>query len=270
MPPPSTFRAFPLALALTLAAVSAAHATPAPVTLPGAVSYEYFGLNFADNIQTSNTVGTLNYGGGPGCGGVCSATTALGFSPSVSATVNEVEFEHTSGGVVQASLGYYMEYVNAPGDYAVNVFALDQLSAPDGSAVSAHLKIGQAGTSFGAFNNFASVTMEEADCLNRCPAPGFVVTPGPFTPNHLLNITANTLYFVQMDVLLNPGPSNVEISGKVDPMFTTDILGGEFLFSPGVLAGPPSGGIPEPSAWALMILGFGATGAALRRRALIA
>ncbi|MBX3482693.1 PEPxxWA-CTERM sorting domain-containing protein [Phenylobacterium sp.] len=29
---------------------------------------------------------------------------------------------------------------------------------------------------------------------------------------------------------------------------------------------PPGGGIPEPSAWALMILGFGASGAALRRR----
>jgi hypothetical protein len=29
---------------------------------------------------------------------------------------------------------------------------------------------------------------------------------------------------------------------------------------------PPTGGVPEPSAWALMILGFGAAGAALRRR----
>ena len=30
-------------------------------------------------------------------------------------------------------------------------------------------------------------------------------------------------------------------------------------------AGPPAGGIPEPAAWALMILGFGGAGAALRR-----
>ena len=30
----------------------------------------------------------------------------------------------------------------------------------------------------------------------------------------------------------------------------------------------PTGGVPEPSAWALMILGFGAAGAALRRRRL--
>jgi hypothetical protein len=32
----------------------------------------------------------------------------------------------------------------------------------------------------------------------------------------------------------------------------------------------PTGGIPEPGAWALMILGFGATGAALRRRGVLA
>jgi hypothetical protein len=29
---------------------------------------------------------------------------------------------------------------------------------------------------------------------------------------------------------------------------------------------PPVGGIPEPGTWALMILGFGAVGAAMRRR----
>ena len=29
---------------------------------------------------------------------------------------------------------------------------------------------------------------------------------------------------------------------------------------------PPGPGVPEPAAWALMILGFGATGAAMRRR----
>ena len=45
--------------------------------LPGAVSEEYFGLNFAINIETSNTVGTLNYGGKPGCGGMREARCEL-------------------------------------------------------------------------------------------------------------------------------------------------------------------------------------------------
>jgi hypothetical protein len=34
------------------------------------------------------------------------------------------------------------------------------------------------------------------------------------------------------------------------------------------VGGTPTGGVPEPSAWALMICGFGAVGAALRRRRL--
>ena len=33
-----------------------------------------------------------------------------------------------------------------------------------------------------------------------------------------------------------------------------------------ITAGIPTGGVPEPAAWALMIAGFGLTGAALRRR----
>src|SRR5215216_4516881 len=87
--------------------VGAATGPANAVVLPDAVSYEYFGLNFAQNIVTSNAVGTLNYTGGPGCGGTCTATTQLGASPSVSATVNEVSFFSTGGGGVIVSLGYY-------------------------------------------------------------------------------------------------------------------------------------------------------------------
>lgn len=42
--------------------------------------------------------------------------------------------------------------------------------------------------------------------------------------------------------------------------------GGMLQASPTGPGGPPVGGIPEPSTWAMMILGFGAAGAAMRRR----
>ena len=45
--------------------------------------------------------------------------------------------------------------------------------------------------------------------------------------------------------------------------YTLTISGAGDITQPG---GGPVGGVPEPSAWALMILGFGATGALLRRR----
>jgi hypothetical protein len=234
--------------------------------LPNALSYEYFGLNFASNIVTSDTIGTLNYTG-PGCGGTCSATTQLGASPSVSATVNEVVFQATGGGIVQAQLAYYVEYVNAAGTYSVNLHATDSLSAPDGAAVSASLFFGPAGASTANFNNFASLTFIEAQCVNGCPSPGFPVglnTAAPYTPDNQVQMVANTPYLVQMEVLFRPTTSGVQISGMVDPMFSNDVLGGHFIYSPGVF--DATAAVPEPSTWAMMILGFAGVGFMAYRR----
>ena len=40
----------------------------------------------------------------------------------------------------------------------------------------------------------------------------------------------------------------------------------ELVIAPPAPGSPPAAGIPEPSLWALMILGFGAAGVSLRRR----
>jgi hypothetical protein len=235
---------------------SAFAVTVSPGTvLPSAISYEYFGLNFANNIQTRDTVGTLNYSGGPGCGGNCIATTQLGSSPSVSAKVNEVVFQATSGGGVQARLGYFVAYLNSPGSYNVNLHATETLSSPDGSAESAYLGFGPAYTSTPTFNDFNSKTFEEAACLNRCPAPGFAIPTSPFVADHLVSMEANTLYFVELDVLLDAQPTNAESSASIDPTFTTSASGGQFVFSPGVVAATPL-----PAALPLFTSALGALG----------
>lgn len=250
-----------------IAAAGSAQASGAggAVILPNAVSYEYFGLNYANNIVTSNTVGTLDYSGHPGCGGTCTAITQLGASPSVSATVNEVYFDiyRTGGGGVQSSLGYYVEYLNTDGLYNVNLHATDSLSAADGAAVSASLRFGQAGPSITSFNNFTSLAFQEADCLNRCPSPGFAIPTAPFSPNNQVQMVANQLYFIQMDVLISPISSGIQNTGMIDPTFSS-AFGGQFIFSPGVFAGTSA--VPEPSIWAMMLLGFGGLGAVVRRR----
>lgn len=254
-----------LLISFTLVAATLASAASAEV-LPNAVSYEYFGLNYASNIVTNNTVGTLDYSGHPGCGGTCSATTQLGSSPSVSATVNEVYFDiyRTGGGAVEARLGYYVKYLNTNGTYNVNLHATDSLSAPDGAGISASLRFGVAGASITSLNNFSSLTFQEADCLNGCPSPGFAIATGPFVPDNQVQMVANTLYFLQMDVLLRPNSSGVQNTGMIDPTFSSD-FGGQFIFSPGVFA--PTSAVPEPSTWAMMILGFAGVGfMAYRRR----
>jgi hypothetical protein len=256
------FHALPVLCTLATAFFFASGSASA-VVLPNALSYEYFGINIANNIQTSNTVGTLNYTGQPGCNpaGTCSATTQLGASPSVSATVNEVTYQGAAGGGVIARLGYYVEYLNAAGTYSVNLHAIDSLSAPDNSSyISASLRFGPAGSRTDIFNNFASTTFQEAHCVNGCPAPGFVIPTAPFTPDNLVQMDANTLYFVQLDLLINPGPSGVQLTGSIDPTFSTD-AGGSFVFSPGVF-----GAVPEPSTWAMMILGFAGVGFMAYRR----
>jgi PEP-CTERM motif len=252
------------ALLISSALLVGAAALPANADpLPNAVSYEYFGLNLLANVQESDTVGTLDYTGQPGCGSTCSATTQLGASPSVSATLLEVPygFGGTVGGFVIARLGYYVEYLNVDGTYNVNLHATDSLT--DGGQLSAAVIFGTAGPSTANFNNFASVTFQEAQCVNGCPSPGFAFPTStvPFTPDHQVAITANTPYFIEMDLVFRPG--DAPISGFINSQFSSD-FGGQFIFSPGVFTATSA--VPEPSTWVMMILGFAGIGFMAYRR----
>ena len=233
--------------------------------LPDAVSFEYFGLNFAMNERTSNSVGSLNYSGQPGCGGTCVATTALGADPSASVTVNEVTYEFTAGGSAEADLGYYVTYVNSPGIYAVDLHALDSFEIPDGNYAFTNLEIGVAGTNTASFNNIVSTTYQETQCFNGCPSStpaGATMTPFPADTE--IEMQANTLYYVQIDAVIDAGATGVDDTATVDPTFSTD-SGGAFLFSPGVLGSTGVSAAPEPSVWALISAGVAGVGLMLRR-----
>lgn len=116
--------------------------------------------------------------------------------------------------------------------------------------MSAALTFGTAGTNTTRLGNFQSITFQEASCLIRCPAPGFVTATGPFVPNSTVQMIANTPYLVQLDLLFNPEPTNVQVSGSIDPVFSAS-SGGQFVFSPGVVAP-----VPTPGAWLSMISGL--------------
>ena len=95
-------------------------------------------------------------------------------------------------------------------------------------------------------------------------------TCGDFSYSQSVSITSNTVAYLSLSAFsVVQGGSN---GGWIDPMITIDpnfADAGHFhlVFSDGISNGTGlAPGVPEPSAWALMIAGFGVAGAALRRR----
>lgn len=98
-----------------------------------------------------------------------------------------------------------------------------------------------------------------------------------FTVAQNFTFLTNTIYDVTLDASMGGTVNNTagslsqSLFANIDPMFTVQ---GPFTFdvSPGfggfaVVDAPAAGpGVPEPAAWTMMLLGFGAAGAALRSR----
>jgi hypothetical protein len=254
------FAHFHHGLVLALGAALACAAGTAQAALPSAVSYEYIGLNFAENIQTSSTIGTLNYDGGPGCGGVCTLTTALGADPSETIKVDEVVFEGTSGGSVDAQLGYYFE-VPGSGVTTVNLHSGESLTSAGDSESQAYIAVGPAGSDYSSLNNFQSYLFQDTDCDKSCTiGVANYTAPKPLPADQPLTITKGELYFLEEWVHVSPQPSGVQVTDLADPTITT-MPGSSILFSPGVLSA-----VPEPSSWLMMLIGVGGLGAEMRAR----
>jgi hypothetical protein len=249
-----------------------AHAVTVPpgTVLPDAVSYEYFGLNYAANVSTSTAVGTLNYGGRPGCAGNCTAATTLGADPSVALSVAELPYNGASGGFSQARLFYYVEYDNSvAGDYLVEMAAHDILPsgiAPGSEAsAQAYLALGRAAEPFDASHpRFLSFLVAETDCANRCQqGVGNYLSPSAFPAVIPLEMTANVPYLVELDVWIYADSIGTQYDASIDPTFSTSATGGRFAFSPGVRSAVPEpGGVSATLAGVLALVAVAA-----RRRA---
>ena len=98
---------------------------------------------------------------------------------------------------------------------------------------------------------------------NCAAGPDAAFSCGTNVPNlpfadQQLNMITNTVYTVDMDLMIY---AHDPVLAKIDPMFVGPAGGtGEFIFSPGIT----QGGVPEPTTWAVMVLGFLGAGAALR------
>jgi len=258
---PLRFHRLAPAAALMAASLTggAARALPPPIPLPPAFSYEYFGLNYAVNVQTSTTIGVLDYTGGPGCGGVCTASSALGNNPSVGIDVDEVT-DGASGGYVAADLSYYVA-LSGPGvvngqSYNVVLTAHD---APGGGVADAEAYIAL-GTVYSGTHTFSTIVYQDTDCFVRCAEGiGNFTDPKPFGATPVTLVGGDT-YLLTIQDYLGAWPTGGQLTASIDPTFSTTAPGVGFAFSPGVTSG-----VPEPATWAMMLVGFGGVGAAMRR-----
>jgi hypothetical protein len=200
------------------------------------------------SVTGPNTV--LQYGANNTTTG---AVSAVGFSPgndpSLSGTFSA--FAHEEHGLTAASavgvmrVDYNFIIVGAPGLVPVQVFAK---GAAVGTSVDALLQV-----SGGGF-----------DLLDYLP-----LGAGSWTENGTYMLKTNQIYQVEMQVEgtatanFGNGLAIADSSASVDPTFAIDpSLANQFsiIFSEGVSA------VPEPSTWAMMILGFGGVGFMAYRR----
>jgi hypothetical protein len=81
---------------------------------------------------------------------------------------------------------------------------------------------------------------------------------GTMSYNQPLVLTPNVEYVVDMEASIYTNALHGMVSSELDPYFSTDVPGYTFVFGQGI--GNGAGAVPEPSTWAMMLLGFAGLG----------
>ena len=212
---------------------------------------------------TKNLVGPIFIPDGPGI--ATQACTASGFcnygTGEISATLGtdptallSATPANNGGGDSSLDVSYQVEYYTGTGAQTpVSALLLvGDTVDPGGPAAAAQAIMtvsGINGTVYLGYNCAAG-----PDAAFSC---GTNVPNLPFADQQL-NMITNTVYTVDMDLMIY---AHDPVLAKIDPMFVGPAGGtGEFIFSAGIT----EGGVPEPTTWALMVVGFLGAGAALR------
>lgn len=235
---------------------------------PGYLSYGYTGSvgdqAFGATNSSPNPMPTVS------SQAILSSPSINGGSPGVSAV---------------SSIGYYMYIVGTPGSVSVNVTANGSASLSAGSPglvgewATAGFNVYQTYSANGQVVNGGSVV---SDGVNISPGAGVSSNvsgsystgySGAFNENGTYSFQTNALYFVSLEadvygllsgnVAADRGYSgDLSFNGyaSVDPTFNVP-QGYSILLSEGI-----GNGVPEPSTWAMMLIGFGGLGLAGYRR----
>jgi hypothetical protein len=144
---------------------------------------------------------------------------------------------------------WYQDLVVTPGGNAISAPFTFMLYAP------AFLRLTD--------NRLPGDTFTATDAGNALSITSTFTTDGAVVPNDPDGIAWTNLAYSRFSLLLGPGSYNFGVSTQCE-------AGCPAGFSIRLDTAPAGPGVPEPASWALLIAGFGLTGAAMRRRRVVA
>ena len=249
------FYLFGLAIAMPVAATHSAHATVVSITLPSPdLGSSSISLNTFSGYETKQITAPGNYSESDGTSTVA-ATVSYSPSPLLKASGSTSSGQSIAG----LQLTYYFEILGSSAPVTVPV----KVTAAGGYTYT------QTGDAFGdSFEAILQVDGPNVDITKTAD----VTTAPSWTLNNVYQFKTNQVYHVEMQAVgaVTSGISGgtASFSVQVDPVFTidptlADASSYSFVFSNGI--GNVSA-VPEPSTWALMLLGFVGVGAMAYRR----
>jgi hypothetical protein len=241
-----------VAAAIMLAAGSLAHAqVGAPPVLEGAA--------YLASANDEAGVKTITHAGGvSGAGTECHPVPLNCFTDSASAGPTKAFINGTgteSGGAARTS--YFYEVFGPVDDVKVPV-TLDGdvfISGADQAILSA-------GISWNENAGAAGVSTLDGLPMEDKPVHAAFIVLSNQVYNVVMEVKGDTCLFTCVH---NAGDweASADPHLAIDPSFLAANPGYSLIFSPGVIPGP---GVPEPSTWAMMVLGLGVVGWRLRSR----
>jgi hypothetical protein len=274
----------PAVVGFSLLFVTSAHATPlgpaaASVTIlaidNGSGDFPYFDSSMS---STQSVVLTDNFGNSGSMGSALLTSTQT-TSASTITYVGEDFFGESE--YAFAGLSYDVEVVGAPGvSVPVILLATVSSTATMNAPVGDNAIGGYASASFQVLG--AGFNVSDNTCQDVGAQAGTCSSLIP--PSNISSINVNTTAIVDSDTPFgvniqvgavsggpyDPAANTVSTSASVlDPRFEIDPTwaathpGYSIVLSPGVGSAPP---VPEPGAWAMMLVGFGSLGARMRSK----